>query len=238
MAARANGPPLDNPDVRRALFLALDPWSTLESVWSGWGSVSAGIPVVRPDWLMTRDEIGGYFNNPGKARELLAQVGAPTPLPVELTVADFGEEYIEYGRQMARQLQEAGFAPKTRTLNPTEYAEQIWGRGSYAAFLGPVPPVSTPNGFLFSLLHSQGRWNTSGYTDATLDKMIEEQAAEMDPQKRGEQVREIQRYVLDKGLLFMPVSFGRMWAWWPKVESFYPNFALSEYFFWAQVEVK
>ena len=67
--------------------------------------------------------------------------------------------------------------------------------------------------------------------------MIQEQSRELDAESRGALVREIQRFVLEKGLLFMPVVSIDRWSWWPRVRSFHPNWAGSEYFFWARVEV-
>ncbi|MDP3064879.1 MAG: hypothetical protein Q8O40_17005, partial [Chloroflexota bacterium] len=102
--------------------------------------------------------------------------------------------------------------------------------------LGVLPPASTPNGFLFSLLHSQGRWNISGHADSELDALIEKQSVEMDASARGAIVREIERRALDQAYLFSPTTEVARWAYWPsRVSELYPNSALSEYFFWARV---
>ena len=118
-------------------------------------------------------------------------------------------------------------------MNPRVYAEELWQSGEFDAFLGPVPPVDSPNAFLFGLLHSEGRWNRTGYADAELDRLIEEQSVA--EQGRAEAVRRFQRYVMDKAVLFMPVTGGSMWAWQDKVEGFHPNFAASEYFYWSRL---
>jgi len=48
------------------------------------------------------------------------------------------------------------------------------------------------------LYHSTGSRNSSNHNDPKLDKMIEDQAVEMDPAKRKALLLDIQRYILEK----------------------------------------
>ena len=230
-------PPFDKEDVRRAFFLALNPWKGIEDVWVGQGMVSLGLPVASSDWLLDQGELQPYFAAPAQARLRLDGAGLRLPLHFELTVADFGDRYLEMGQLIKRQLMTGGFSPEIRVLNPREYAEQVWDQRQYTAFVGPLPTVSTTNGFLFAFLHSEGRWNVTGHTYPLMDRLIQEQSREADAESRGALVREIQRFVLEKGLLFMPVVSIERWSWWLWVMGFHPNWAGSEYFFWARVEV-
>ena len=63
----------------------------------------------------------------------------------------------------------------------------------YQIVLGPVPPHATTNGYLYALLHSGGPGNITGHQDAALDILIERQARELDPERRQEQLRDLQR---------------------------------------------
>ncbi|MDP3062775.1 MAG: ABC transporter substrate-binding protein [Chloroflexota bacterium] len=233
LALNAGVPPFDRVEARRAVFQAIDPWSYLDSFWNGQGSVGLGLPVARPDWLLPDSELATYFNHPDRARELLAN---SAPLPVELTVADFGSQYLRLGERLQNDLRAAGFQTDLVQANPREYASRVWAQRDFQLLLGVLPPASTPNGFLFSLLHSQGRWNISGHADSELDALIEKQSVEMDASARGANVREIERRALDQGYLFSPITEAARWAYWPsRVSELYPNSALSEYFFWARV---
>ena len=231
-------PPFDREELRRAFFLALTPWETLEDIWGDQGLVGVGVPVVDPACLLPRSAMEVYFGQPGGAAQELRQVVSGGRLPLELAVANFGETYQRYSDRVARHLSLAGFAVTLQTLSPREYAEEAWGQREYQAFIGALPPVSTPNGFLFSVLHSGGRWNITGHDEEALDRLIEAQAAERDGAARGELVREIQRLVLKKGLLFMPRIAVERWAYAGRVEGFFPNLAASEYSFWARVAVE
>ena len=66
--------------------------------------------------------------------------------------------------------------------------------------------------------------------------MIEAQSVA--EQGRDELILDIQRYVLERGIMFMPVTGTRLWAWRERVEGLAPNFAASEYFHWARLRVK
>ena len=88
--------PFDNLQVRKAVLRALDPWDYVRTIWSDQGYVSLGIPVMTPDWLLSRDEIRGtYFADPEAAEDLLATVDPLVSLKFDLDVAFYGDIYIE-----------------------------------------------------------------------------------------------------------------------------------------------
>ena len=226
--------PFDRLDVRRALLLALDPWQALEDAWPGPGTVAVGVPVVTPDWLLDTQALARHFAQPQVASQAVDSI---QPAAFTLAVANFGPEYTAYGDFLARQLNGAGFQVTVETLNRSEYLTQVWQARDFQAFVGPMPPVATTGVFLFSLLHSQGQWHITGQQDAELDKLIEQQAVELDTQRRGALVRTIQELVLELGLLFVPVVTAERWACAPGVSNFYPNMAGGDGAFWASVAI-
>jgi peptide/nickel transport system substrate-binding protein len=238
IALKSTAPPLDNLQVRKAIFSALDPWNAIDAVWNGLGFVSLGMPVVDPDWLLPEEELRTYLANPSRARELLAAAPQDFSPSFTLTVADFGDTHMEYGRRLAQQLEAVGFQVSLSIINPTDYPQEVWYGGRYAAFIGPIAPMTTTNMYLLSVLHSQGAWNTQEYSDPTLDSLIEEQAVALDPSHRRDLVLEIQRHVMDKAVRFMPVTRVSTWVWWPQVKGFHPNLTSSEYFHLARLRVE
>ena len=235
MGLKTSEPPLGRLEVRRAVFQALDPWEALRQTWDGQGEVALGVPVESREWLLSEEELGRYFADVMDTGRLLAESGVALPVPLTLSVADFGDRYVALGELYKSQLQSAGFDPTVEILNPRVYAEQIWEAGDFQAFLGPIPPVSGTNRFLSALLHSGGVWRITGTADPELDRLIERQSVA--EEGRGEALRELQRYVLDQALLFMPVTGSSLWAWRTRVQGFAPNFASSEYLHWARLRV-
>ena len=238
LAMNVSKEPFSEPDVRRAVFKALTPWDDIDAMWEGRGYIGLGLPVVQPDWLLPSQELQSYFNDSEGSRALLQGAGVPSPLAFELALADYGETYLQQGRRVQEALRQVGFDPKARLVNPRTYSVETWSDRDYQMLLGPMPPASMPNGYLFSLLHSQGRWNITGHTDDTLDGLIEAQAVEIDVVGRGDLLRRIQRRLLGQAYFFVPVTATSVWASWPRVEGFHPNDALSEYFFWTSVAVE
>ena len=231
-------PPLDRLSVRRAILNSIDPWNYVDTLWSSQGFVSLGVPVQGPDWLLDRAEMRTqHFADPGAARELLAASGVPGPVDIELTVRteEHGEIYLELAERIAGDLRQVGFNPRIRRLNPLQFSETVLNHRDYELALGILPPTSTTSSFLMALLHSAGRWNVTGHRDRVLDAMIQEQAAEFDPDQRKLQLEEIQRYVLDQAYLFTPISSGSRWVYNQDVKGFFPNTALSEYDYWSRV---
>jgi len=238
LAMNSQTPGLSETAVRQAVFQAIDPWDYLDTVWSGQGFTSVGIPVRESGWLLERTEMRqNYFADPGKARQLLENSGQKLPIDIEVTVRidRTGGENLALEERLLADLTAVGFNPELRRMNPVQFNDLVMGPArEFQLAVGAAPPTSTTNSFLFGLLHSQGQWNMAGHDDAQLDRMIEAQAAEFDHRKRQEQLVEIQRRVLDQAYLFSPVTAASRWVFSNDLRGFEPNTALSEYIFWSR----
>ena len=236
LALNTKSPPFNDLGARRAVFAALDPWEARDAVWDGLGFVSLGLPVAGPGWLLPEDEMRTHLAGPG-ARGMVNDLPEASR-ELTLTVADYGDTYLAYGRHLAEQLERAGFRVSTLTVNPTDYPHQVWYGGEYQAFVGPIAPMSTPNMYLQSVLHSSGEWNTHGYGSDALDALIEEQSVEQDPILRQEIALAIQRHAMEQAVRFMPQTRESTWVWWPWVEGFHANLSFGEYFHLARLRVE
>ena len=227
LAMNAGQPPFDDRDVRRAVFQSLEPWAYLEGGLTDEEMVGAGVPVVEESWLLDREATQIFFDGePGI--DVQGKV-------VELVVGDFGNEQLELGRRVNLALQEAGFTSTLTVLNPVEYAERVWRNRDYQMFLGPPPPASGPNGFLFPALHSVGQWNILQHEDSELDRLIElQQGLGFNSAERGEVLREIQRRLLGEAYVVSLGGGDTLWVMQDAVSGFHPNTASAEYFFWAK----
>lgn len=227
--------PFDDPRARAAAFLAMDPWRAVEEVWLGAAFVSLGVPLARPDWLLEDDVLRPFFAAPDEARARFAPLPDGPARAVRMTVGDFGERYEDHAWLIAEELAAVGFEVSLEKVNRRVFAERAWLGGEYQMFVGPIAPMVTPNAYLLTLLHSQGRWNTTGHRDDTLDGLIEAQAQTYDEAERRELVREIQVRALQGAYRYMPAASVSLWTWWPRVRGFHPNFAASEYAHWREV---
>lgn len=229
-------PPFDDPRVRRAVFLAHDPWRAIEDVWHGATYVSPGFPVADPSWLLDRADLAAYFADPDAARTLLNGAGGLEPITIR--AGNYGETYIAHAERIAEEMRAVGFDAQVEVVNRTIFGDAVWLGGDYQMFVGPPPPVTAPNAYLLSVLHSGGAWNTAGIADAELDRLIEAQAAEYDPAVRRDLVRQVQRRMLDLAVSYMPATRVSIWVAQPNVRGFNPNFAGFEYAHWARVWIE
>lgn len=235
VALNTRAAPFDDPRARAAAFLAMDPWRAVDEVWLGAAFVSLGVPLARPDWLLEDDVLRPFFADPDAALAKFAPLPQDAPRTAVLTVGDFGERYEDHARLIVEELEAVGFEVSLETVNRRVFAERVWVGGDYQMFVGPIAPMVTPNAYLLTLLHSQGRWNTTGHRDDTLDALIEAQAQTFDEAERRDLVRDIQMRALQGAYRYMPAASVSLWTWSPGVRGFHPNFAASEYAHWRLV---
>lgn len=238
VAMKASAPPFQDVRVRQAVFQAIDPWKAIQDVWLGAAFVSLGFTPVEASWLLPEAELMGLFGHPEQALSLLSQTGLKRPIPVSIKLGDFGEAYEAHAERIADEMKDVGFEPALEVVNRRAFGDEVWLGGQYQMFVGPIAPLGAPNGYLVSVLHSQGRWNTTGHGDEELDRLIEVQAQEFDPLRRREYVQQIQRRAFANAYRFLPATQVSTWTWRPRVQGFHPNFAGFEYFHWSRVWVR
>ena len=226
-------PPFDDREVRRAVFLALSPHNALRETF-GIGSVSTGLPIADGTWGIPQAEVDGVFGDQAQARAVLGAIGSQES--VILLVANFGETYVEHGRLLAEQLEDAGLDVTVEVLSRAAYLRRVWEERNFDAFVGPVPPTDTPNAFLLGLAHSDGALNVTGGT-TPLDALIEQQASELDDAARAEIAREIQLEMLSEALFFMAAGAAERWASSDRVTGFVPHMPMGAGDLWAQTGV-
>ena len=201
MALNTSRAPLDQTLVRKAIFNAIDPWKAIDDVWEGLGFVSSGIPTSEPTWELSTTELRNYLGNQEESLNLIESL-PETQISLELTIADYGDKYLEYGFYLGKQLTDAGFDITTSVINPTDYPEKIWFEGNYQMFIGPKAPVATANMYLFSVIHSKGKWNTHGYKNNSLDSLINDQSTTNDRNERKTIILDIQRGIMENSIRF------------------------------------
>jgi len=177
-------PPFDSLLFRRGVFRAMDPWNDLEDLWGGDGMVTLGIPTPRTAWMLSEDAMRTGFADVDRAAELLMESGVVPTGPVGITVGQFGNSYLLQARRVADALAVLGFESTIREVTTRKFADEVWIGGDYQVFVGAQAPVDGVSDDLFSVHHSDGLWNTTGFSSDELDGLIELQATQMDLAER------------------------------------------------------
>jgi oligopeptide transport system substrate-binding protein len=171
-------PPFDNPEIRRAMNMAIDREKILATFYEKRGRLAAG-PV--PDELR-RWHIGpAYEYNPEKAREIVAREGLRAAAVRFYVTAD--QEVVDMAEIIQSYLEKAGLRVTITQLEWSAYKEAI-NRGEPDMFwLSWWADYPDPEDFLFPLFHSSNigpAGNRARYRNQEVDRLIELGQASMD----------------------------------------------------------
>ena len=222
VAFNSGTPPLDDIRVRRAVLNLWDPDRLVDQLHGSNSFVSAGLPLRDPAWLLPQDDVTSHFGDNGLAQRLLASAGSPRGT-VTVTVGEFGDLYLQTALSLANAFRTAGFFPTVETVSTREFADEVWINGRFQVAVGAPPPQSSVSSLLFSVHHSLGPWNSSGYATSELDELIAAQAIQSDPGIRRGNLLEIQRQMFEGAHRFIAAANVSIWTWSPNVQNFSPN---------------
>ena len=232
--------PIDRQDVRKAMMLAWDP--LIADLMQGdatenedYPSISLGLPLLNPDWQLSTTDLGNRFNDPKQASTILSSTEGVPPEGLTIKVGEYGSEYIDMAQHMVEELTSAGIQTKLERVSTRTFGDEVWVNGNYDIFVGAPLPISSTTGYLFAIHHADGPWNTTGYSNPEIDRLITAQAEEYRPDKRAEILLEIQQKILDGSHRFIIKKRSTYWMWWDYVENFNPMTPRGDSHFLTQV---
>ena len=232
--------PIDRQDVRKAMMLAWDPLiadlmqeDATEN--EDYPSISLGLPLLNPDWQLSTTDLGNRFNDPKQASHILSSTEGVPAEGLTIKVGEYGSEYIDMAQHMVEELTSAGIQTKLERVSTRTFGDEVWVNGNYDIFVGAPLPISSTTGYLFAIHHSDGPWNTTGYSNPEIDRLITAQAEEYRPDKRAEILLEIQQKILDGSHRFIIKKRSTYWMWWDYVENFNPMTPRGDSHFLTQV---
>ena len=232
--------PIDRQDVRKAMMLAWDPLiadlmqeDATEN--EDYPSISLGLPLLNPDWQLSTTDLGNRFNDPKQASTILSSTAGVPAEGLTIKVGEYGSEYIDMAQHMVEELTSAGIQTKLERVSTRTFGDEVWVNGNYDIFVGAPLPISSTTGYLFAIHHSDGPWNTTGYSNPEIDRLITAQAEEYRPDKRAQILLEIQQKILGGSHRFIIKKRSTYWMWWDYVENFNPMTPRGDSHFLTQV---
>ncbi len=225
-------PPFNDPRLRRALTVAIDRREMLARFFQGSGTLNPWISAAVRRWSLPQAELQrqpGYLPGSGgralDIREAQASLDAyreenELTEPIELLVTLNVEETLGMGSLIADQL--------AATLNLEVAVREVSVEGLAERLLQGEAPwaVGVDNGWielddwLYPYFHREGSANTFVLRDEELDRLIEEQRAEMSSERRQEIGFDVQRRLLDLNVGANFVSEDVVTLFWPYVQLF------------------
>jgi peptide/nickel transport system substrate-binding protein len=207
IAWRADGsnPFFSDPEVRRAMTLALDREEYVRTVLHGLGQVS--FSLFHPAILPSDPENRPLQHDPQAAAALLDHAGwrmdpktglrsrNGAPFRFTLLIFSGGEDHAQFSQVAQEALRRLGIDMRIERLD----WPALWARlqkGDFEAALSGTVPAGDPDDVVYAMLHSsqiRGGRNYAGFHDPVVDAWLEEGRRAIDPQARSECYHRIAR---------------------------------------------
>jgi len=203
-----DAPPFDNPDLRRAMALALDRKAFTEILNAGQAKIGgAMLPPPEGLWGMPSEmlqTIPGYGSdvakNRGEARKLMEKLGYGPSKRLEVKIAARNVAgYRDPAVILIDQLKEIFIDGELELVDTAIWFTKV-ARKDYSVGLNTTGNgVDDPDQNYFENFSCKSERNYTGYCNPEIEKLFEVQSAETDFDKRRKIVWEIDRKLLEDG---------------------------------------
>jgi peptide/nickel transport system substrate-binding protein len=221
-------PPFDNPELRRAMALALDRQSFIDILTAGEGFRAAAMqPPPGGQWGLPQEmllTLPGYgpdvAANREQARAIMKKLGyGPNKLlSIKVTTRDI-PPYRDPAVILIDQLKEIYVNAELEPIDTTQWYPKVQRRDYSVALNLTGTLVDDPDAMFYENYACGGIGNYNGYCNPEVDKLIDQQSMEPNQDKRHTLVWEIERrLVADDAKPLVFFNRGGI-CWDPKVKN-------------------
>ncbi len=194
---------LDQPEVRRAINLALDREAILAGAQEGQGEASTGL--FPADYFVPNDSVADLLSQDQQAaKDLLAEAGLPNGFKftaLTLTIPQF----VTTAEIVKAQLAEVGIDMEIKALPPADMGVNFL-KGEGDAVITGWTGRPDPSMLFSAYFDDAAPQNVSHSEIDGFDDALAAANAVQDPTERGVALAEVQKLVLDEGLV-APLTF-------------------------------
>jgi peptide/nickel transport system substrate-binding protein len=221
-------PPFDNPEIRRALALALDRQAFIDILGEGQGDISAVmLPPPEGIWGMPLEELRklpGYDPDVSKNRnEALALMrrngyGPDNPLKLKVSVRNI-PAYRDPAAILIDQLRPIGIDGELETIETANWIPKMVRKDYTIAVSLSGSAVDDPDQIFYESYVCKSPRNYTGYCSAEVEALIDRQSVEPDPKKRKAIVWEIERRMIEDTVRPVIYHMRAATCWHPQVKN-------------------
>ena len=231
MVNRVN-PPFDNPDIRKAMSLALDrkPFNTI--LMEGLARMGGGmLPKPEGEWGMPPEMVSsltGYgpdsAKNIAEAQAIMQKLGYSDakPLPIKIQTRNL-PAYRDPAVILTDQLKKIYIVGELDILETPRWYTRL-AKKDYTIGLNVTGvSVDDPDGNIVENYSCNSERNYTQYCNADVDRLLAAQSRELDKEKRRRIVWDIERLLVDDAArpIILHGSAGNCWQ--PYVKNFKPH---------------
>ena len=210
LAINSQHPPLDKPEVRQAINLAVDKDTYLKTVFEGSARAANG-PYPPNTWGYASD-LPAYKHNAAEAKELLAKAGLKDGFKTTIWTRPSGSLLNPNPNAGAQLLQNdlaaVGIKAEIKVIEWGELIRRAKTGEHDLLFMGWAGDNGDPDNFLtpqFSCASVKSGTNFARYCDEGLDKLISQGKAVTDQEKRSKLYHQAQEQI-HKQALWVPLA--------------------------------
>jgi peptide/nickel transport system substrate-binding protein len=207
-------PPFDNADLRRAMSLTLDRKAFIDIIAEGQGDIGGtmlpapeGVWSMPPEMLKT---LPGYDHdvakNRAKAREIVQKLGYGPDNRLAVTVSTRNiPPYRDAAVILIDQLKEIYIDGVLEPVDTTQWYPRLMRKDFTVGLNVSETAVDDPDQQFYENYVCTAERNYTGYCSPEVDKLVDQQSAESDREKRKQLVWEIEKRLAEDGA--RPVIF-------------------------------
>lgn len=226
-----DAPPFDDPDIRRAVTLALDRQAFMDAL-EGGGVIGSHLqPPPEGRWGMPAEALAGmpgFDANPEMnreaARELMRKAGYGPDKPLQLGILTRAVSlYRSPAAVLANQLREIFIEPKLDIVETVHWFTRLQRRDFALAIDTTGNAVDDPDQVFYETFSCRSERNYNNYCNPEIERLFEAQSSEFDVEKRRRLAWDI-----DARLLADSARLPLMWnraatCWQPHVRGYVPQ---------------
>jgi ABC-type transport system substrate-binding protein len=242
ISMRMDQAPFNDVRVRRAISMGFNRQGIIDGYYSGKAQNLLPFP-----WTYAYDDqpkdLGPYYKyDPEQAKKLLSDAGVKEGTTWEFLLGQYGAAVKDIAQVIQADFKKIGINLDLKTPDLTTFVSQYRPTGqkpSYPhlaygiVFTNPVDPTLN----LIANLRSDAVINTDQINDPKLDKMLNDLAAEPDPQKQRPLLRQVWEYLSDQA--YWPGIPERVvFEYWHKsLQNYVPNYRNDD-LHWGMTQAK
>lgn len=201
-------PPLDDPRVRRAIFLAIDSHLLVDQAFPK-GTAGAAGSLVPTEVFGYSSALDSCETDPERARHLLMQTGAIPGVRLKLSFHNLHPGVLDY---LSSSLAAVGLEVELVNLPYEEYYRSLEDGSNQATVFSWNFGIADASSLLEAFVHTRdprlhlGRFNSVSYSDQAVDALIEKAAHETRADVRLQLLREALARVREANV-YIPLYF-------------------------------
>jgi peptide/nickel transport system substrate-binding protein len=231
MVNRVN-PPFDNPDIRKAMSLAIDRKAFNAILMEG-SALIGGAMLPRPagEWGMPPEMVASLMGygpdtdkNIAEAQAIMTKLGYSDAKPLQIKIQTRNlPTYRDAAVILTDQLKKIYIMSELDVLETPQWYARL-ARKDYTIGLNVTGvSVDDPDGNIVENYSCKSERNYTQYCNAEVDKLLSAQSRELDREKRRKIVWEIERLLVEDAARPMIISSVAANCWQPYVRNYTPH---------------